>query len=134
MSRTSPNSITTCGETITIYDNAEAVNRCLNCTLPVDVCYGFGGNCAAISHKRGRSTGNPIELNGRDLYQLTIGERIRYLREQRKMSRSSVSASVGVTRDTMYKWEHDIITPREANIRKLAEVFAVKPSVVRQGV
>lgn len=59
---------------------------------------------------------------------MTIGERIKYLREKHEMTLEQVGALVGVGKSTVRKWETgDIANMRRDKIEKLANAFHVSP-------
>ncbi|MCM1440164.1 MAG: helix-turn-helix transcriptional regulator [Roseburia sp.] len=56
------------------------------------------------------------------------GDKICFLRKERKMSQEKLAELIGVSRQTVYKWEYGIVQPSEDNIKSLSEVFDVEPS------
>ena len=55
----------------------------------------------------------------------TIGEKIRKLRKQKGFSQEELAFRVGVTRQTISKWESDSMNPNMDSIRALCEIFNV---------
>ena len=57
---------------------------------------------------------------------MTFGERLKQLRIENKLSQEDVAKQVGLTRPTIHRYEHGIITnvPPE-NVQKLARFFGV---------
>lgn len=62
---------------------------------------------------------------------MTIGERIKNLRIDRKLTQTQVANAINSTKQTIYKYESDIVTniPME-KIRQLSDVFGVTPSYI----
>ena len=60
---------------------------------------------------------------------MTIGQRIKQLREKANLTQEAVSKRIGVATQTIFKYEKEIVTniPLE-NVEKLAEVFGVSPA------
>ncbi len=60
---------------------------------------------------------------------MTIGEKIRQLREEHSMTQSDVAKKVGVAIQTIFKYERNIVTniPSET-VEKLAILFGVSPA------
>ncbi len=59
---------------------------------------------------------------------MTIGERIKYLRESRDMTLEQLGSLVGVGKSTVRKWETgDIANMRRDKIERLANAFHVSP-------
>ena len=56
---------------------------------------------------------------------MTIGQRIRALREARGLTQAELAARLGVSDKAVSTWENDTYTPRMGAIRGLAEYFAV---------
>ena len=60
---------------------------------------------------------------------MTIGQRIKQLREKANLTQEAVAKRIGVATQTIFKYEKEIVTniPLE-NVEKLAEVFGVSPA------
>ena len=59
---------------------------------------------------------------------MTKGERIAQLREDRGMSQTELAGKVGVLKQTLYKYENNIITNIPSNtVEKLAEALGTTP-------
>ena len=41
---------------------------------------------------------------------MTVGERIKYMRERLKISQTDFAARMGVSKQTLYKYENNIVT------------------------
>lgn len=60
---------------------------------------------------------------------MTIGERIKYLRLQKKMTQEELGNKVGVGKQAIYKYETGLVTNLKQNvIAKLASALDVSPS------
>lgn len=60
---------------------------------------------------------------------MTIGEKIKYLREQAGLTQTDIAKKIGIATQTIFKYEKNIVTniPLD-NIEKLAEIFNVSPA------
>lgn len=56
---------------------------------------------------------------------MTIGKRIRDLREQNDMSQDELAIHIGITQDTVSMWETDRRLPSVQHLIKLCRVFRV---------
>jgi GTP pyrophosphokinase len=56
---------------------------------------------------------------------MTIGDRIKKLREERKLTQAALAHLVGVAVGQIYKWESDKADPMARNIIALRRVFEV---------
>lgn len=54
---------------------------------------------------------------------MTLGERIRTCRQQAGMSQEKVAELVGISRQSVTKWETNRSAPSTENLFKLAEIF-----------
>lgn len=62
---------------------------------------------------------------------MTIGERIKYLREGRHMTQEELALKIGTTKQTIYKYENNIITNIPSDkIEAMAAVLSVSPVVL----
>ena len=61
--------------------------------------------------------------------EMTIGERIRFLRKKEGLSQTDLAAKIGVIKQTLYKYETGIVTniPSE-KIEEIASVLGVTPA------
>lgn len=59
---------------------------------------------------------------------MTIGERIRELREAAGMSRTILARRAGVSEPVIWNWERKGRTPRSGTLSKVAEVLGVNES------
>ena len=57
----------------------------------------------------------------------TIGEKIKKLRKQKGVSQEETAFELGVTRQTVSKWESGAMQPNAESIRMLSDYFAVSP-------
>lgn len=57
---------------------------------------------------------------------LNIGQKIRELRKSKKISQEELGLEIGVSRQTVNKWEADIVMPSADNIKVLCEYFNVR--------
>lgn len=55
----------------------------------------------------------------------TFGERLRILREEKKMGQKEIGSVLGVSESTAGKYENDLRTPSPNSINKLADFFSV---------
>lgn len=58
----------------------------------------------------------------------TLGTQIRRLRTERDLTLSQVAKHLGVSKPTVWAWEHDKALPICRRIDKLALILGVKPS------
>ena len=56
---------------------------------------------------------------------MTLGERIRALRQGRGMSQEALAEALGVSRQAVSKWEKSLSYPDTENLLSLAELFGV---------
>ncbi len=54
---------------------------------------------------------------------MTIGEKIRWKRNQFNLSQERLAQLLKVNLKTIYRWEHDEAVPRPDTLKKLAEIF-----------
>ncbi len=59
---------------------------------------------------------------------ITLGEKIKKLRKDREITQEQLGIAVGVARQTISKWEADVMSPNIENIRSLSSFFAVDSS------
>ena len=59
---------------------------------------------------------------------ITLGEKIKKLRKDREITQEQLGVAVGVARQTISKWEADVMSPNIENIRSLSSFFAVDSS------
>lgn len=55
----------------------------------------------------------------------TIGEKIRELRKSKNISQEALAFDVGVSRQTIHKWENDVMQPNTDNLKALGDYFDV---------
>lgn len=56
---------------------------------------------------------------------LSVGKRLQSLRRERNMSQEVLAEQIGVTRQTISKWEHGQSEPDLASLLRLSEIFGV---------
>ena len=56
---------------------------------------------------------------------MTVGDKIKQLRQRSGLTQESIAVSLGVTRQAVAKWESNQTAPSTANLLKLAELFSV---------
>jgi len=56
---------------------------------------------------------------------MTIGTRIRQLRTQNNLSQEALANQLGLSRQAVAKWEHNLSMPSTANLLALCEVFGI---------
>lgn len=78
----------------------------------------MSGHCASIS-RAARQERRPRKSGG------TLGERLRENRARCRMSQEFVAEAVGVSRQTVSKWENGTSDPSTANLIALAKLYGV---------
>jgi transcriptional regulator with XRE-family HTH domain len=63
----------------------------------------------------------------------TIGERLKYLRLGKKKTLKELSEILGVSLNSIYRWEHDMVKPKISTLEKMAEVYDVSFSYLLKG-
>ena len=63
---------------------------------------------------------------GKEGSRVTIGDKIKALRTERRMSQDAVASALSVTRQSVAKWESNQSVPSTTNTIKLAELFQVQ--------
>jgi repressor LexA len=62
---------------------------------------------------------------------MTIGERIKALRESYKMTQTDLAERIGTTKQNVYKYENGIITNIPSDkIEQIAKLFDVSPAYI----
>ena len=56
---------------------------------------------------------------------MTIGEKLRDLRQNMKKTLKEQSATFGVTINSIYRWEHNQAIPRTSVLKKMADYYGV---------
>jgi len=54
---------------------------------------------------------------------ISIGKQIAHLRKQRKLTQEELAAKLGVTAQTLSKWENGHTLPETASLPLLAKIF-----------
>lgn len=54
-----------------------------------------------------------------------IGEKIYIMRKAKCLSQEKLAECVGVSRQTVSKWESGVVTPNDENIKSLCKIFSV---------
>ena len=57
---------------------------------------------------------------------MSLGKNIGYLRKQRKITQEQLAETMGVSRQTISKWESDEIVPELGKLVALSELFSCK--------
>ena len=66
-----------------------------------------------------------------DLSAMSVGARIRFLREEKRMTQSELADKIGTTPQNIYKYEQGIISNIPINrVMQIAKVFDVSPSLI----
>ncbi len=65
------------------------------------------------------TTGDPFP------HQAAFGARLRWLREQRNLGLVSFARLVGVSKPTVWKWEHGVVRPRQRSLAAAASILGV---------
>lgn len=55
----------------------------------------------------------------------SLGSRIKNLRQDSKRTLKELSEILGVSLNSVYRWEHDLVEPRKAVIEKMSEFYSV---------
>ena len=55
----------------------------------------------------------------------TLGERISYYRKENNMQTTTLSRELGISRTTLYQWEHDKVIPKLDDIIKIANALSI---------
>ena len=56
---------------------------------------------------------------------MTLGERIYRLRANRNMTQEQLAEKLGVTRQSISKWEGDLVKPEIEKLKAMAKLFEV---------
>lgn len=64
---------------------------------------------------------------------MTLGESINYYRKRAKLSQEELAARVGVSRQSVSKWELDEATPEIGKLKALAETFGISVDQLLSG-
>ena len=59
---------------------------------------------------------------------MTIGKRIKYLREKKGYTQAEFGKLLGLSDKAVSTWENDIKTPRMSTLQKIADIFCVSTS------
>lgn len=57
---------------------------------------------------------------------MSVGEKLKNLRLSAKRTLKQQSDIFGVTLNTVYRWEHDIVKPRKSTLGQIADFYNVK--------
>ncbi len=55
----------------------------------------------------------------------TFGERLKQLREEKNLSQQELGDEIGVSKDTVYRWEASKMQPKEEHVSLLSRIFNV---------
>jgi transcriptional regulator with XRE-family HTH domain len=78
------------------------------------------------------SAGNYKFVRERGGNTMSLGERLKSLRLKEKRTLESQSDLCGVKLNTVFRWEHDRAIPKEAELKKIAELHGVPISWLTQ--
>ena len=56
---------------------------------------------------------------------MSLGEKLRNLRLKTKKTLHEQSKILGVSMNSVYRWEHDLAVPRKSMLKKMADLYAV---------
>ena len=56
---------------------------------------------------------------------MSLGEKLRSLRVKEKKTLQEQSAILGVSMNSVYRWEHDLAVPRKSMLKALADHYSV---------
>jgi len=56
---------------------------------------------------------------------MTIGTKLKNLRLKHKKTLKEQSARLGVSLNSVYRWEHDLATPRKSVLKRISEYYGV---------
>ena len=65
---------------------------------------------------------------------MSIGDRLRNLRQKARKSLKTQSETFGVSINTIYRWEHNKATPRAGVLKKMAEHYNVPYEWLKTGI
>jgi transcriptional regulator with XRE-family HTH domain len=65
---------------------------------------------------------------------MSIGQRLRNARHNMNMTLKDMSDVLGVSPNSIYRWEHDLVVPRKETLGKMAELFQVSVKWLLYGV
>src|SRR5699024_1070712 len=61
----------------------------------------------------------------RSIWEMTLGKRLQYIRNQRRLYQKEVADYVGTSKSVISNYERDIRDPDTCNLRKMAEMYNV---------
>jgi len=56
---------------------------------------------------------------------MSLGEKLRNLRLKTRKTLHEQSAMLGVSMNSVYRWEHDLAVPRKSMLKTLADIYGV---------
>ena len=56
---------------------------------------------------------------------MSLGEKLRNLRLKTKKTLHEQSKILGVSMNSVYRWEHDLAVPRKSMLKKMADLYSV---------
>ena len=65
---------------------------------------------------------------------MSIGEKLRSMRKKMHMTLKEVSSELGVSLNSVYRWEHDLAIPRKEALKRMAEMYEVPMKWLLYGV
>jgi transcriptional regulator with XRE-family HTH domain len=93
-------------------------------------------SAATLSASQLRSAvGQEVAIPGRSeaVPDASFGSRLQRLRADRGLSQTQVAASLGVSKPTVWAWEHGKARPAGGRIEALAQVLGVQPAALLSG-
>lgn len=63
---------------------------------------------------------------------MNSGEKLKYLRRKAKRTLEEQSALLGVSLNSVYRWEHELTAPKKRTLHKIADVYNVPLSWLTQ--
>ena len=65
---------------------------------------------------------------------MSIGDRLRSARHSKNMTLKDMGRLLGVSQNSVYRWEHDLVVPRKEALGRMAELFQVSVKWLLYGV
>lgn len=56
---------------------------------------------------------------------MSTGEKLKYLRMRTKKTLKEQSEILGVSLNSVYRWEHDLTAPKKSTLKKIVELYGV---------
>ena len=65
---------------------------------------------------------------------MSVGKRLRNMRQNMDLTLKELSAELGVSLNSVYRWEHDLAVPRKDALKKMADIYQVPTKWLLYGV